>query len=112
MSTATLLLLEKDINLMKQAGCFDSTFWNKRIPMTIEQMHDAWHAKPFKPFMIHLADGRKLAIQSREYLSSSPCGRTFIVWQPDDHMHIVDLLLVTGLVFKSAANGAGKRRNA
>jgi hypothetical protein len=112
MSTATLLPREIDINLMKPVGCLESTFWKDRTLMTIEQMRDAWHAQPFKPFVIHLADGRQLPVQSKEYLSSSPSGRTFVVWQPDDHMNIVDLLLVTGVEFKSTANGGGRRRKA
>jgi hypothetical protein len=112
MSTATLLPREIDINLMKPAGCLESTFWKDRISMTIGQMRDAWHAQPFKPFVLHLADYRQLPVQSKEYLSSSPCGRTFVVWQPDDHVHIADLLLVTGLQFKPTANGGGRRRKA
>jgi hypothetical protein len=78
--------------------------------MTIEQMRAAHHAQPFEPYVIHLADGRQLPVQSREYLSSSPSGRTFVVWQPDDNMHIIDLLLVTDLEIKAGTNGSGKRR--
>jgi hypothetical protein len=78
--------------------------------MTIEQMRAAYDAQPFKPFVIHLADGRQLPVQSREYLSSSPSGRTFVGWQPDDNMHIIDLLLVTDLEIKAGANGSSKRR--
>ena len=80
--------------------------------MTIEQMRAAYDARPFKPFVIHLADGRLLPVQSREYLSSSPSGPTFVVWQPDDNMHIIDLLLVTDLEIKGGANGSRKRRQA
>jgi len=78
--------------------------------MTIEQMRAACQAQPFKPFVIHLADGRQLPVQSREYLASSPSGRTFVVWQPDENFHIFDLLLVTDLEIKSGTNGAGRRR--
>ena len=80
--------------------------------MTIEQMRTVYQAHPFKPFVIHLADGRHIAVQSPEFLSPSPSGRTWVVWQPDDSMNIVDLLLVTTLEIKPAANGAGKRRKA
>jgi hypothetical protein len=78
--------------------------------MTIEQMRAAYSAQPFKPFVIHLADGRQLPVQSREYLASSPSGRTFVVWQPDENFHIIDLLLVTDLDIKAGPNGTGKRR--
>ena len=41
---------------------------------------------------------------------SSPSGRTVSVYQPDDTLNVVDLLLVIDLEVKPVANGAGKRR--
>jgi hypothetical protein len=41
-----------------------------------------------------------------------PSGRTVLVAQPDDTVNIIDLLLVTDLELKPAANGAAKRRKA
>jgi hypothetical protein len=78
--------------------------------MTIEQIGDARNAQPFKRFTSHLEDGRLIPFESPEYLSSSPSGRTFVVWQPNDHVHIVDFLLVTDLEIELTSNGAGKRR--
>ncbi len=77
--------------------------------MTIEQLRAAYTAQPFKPFVIHLADGRELPVLSREFIMSVPSGRTIFVVQPDDTTNIVDLLLVTDLKFKSP-NGSGKSR--
>ena len=79
-------------------------------PMTIEQMQAVYQTQPFQPFVMHLADGRQIPVQSREFLLPSPSGRTVVVWQPDDNMQIVDLLLVTDVEIKSGANAAGKRR--
>ena len=80
--------------------------------MTIEQLKNAYQAQPFRPFVIHLADGRQIPVRSREFILSSPSGRTIVVYQPDETMNIIDLLLITDLEFKSATNGAGKRRRA
>jgi hypothetical protein len=35
-----------------------------------------------------------------------------VVYQPDDTMNIIDLLLVTDLEFKPAGDGTGRRRRA
>lgn len=81
--------------------------------MTIEQMRTAYEAQPFRPFVIHLADGREIPVQHREFIMSVPSGRTVLVAQPDDTVNIIDLLLVTDLEIKpQAANGAGRKRKA
>ena len=76
--------------------------------MTIEKLRELHHAQPFRPFVIHLANGRSHTVQHPEFLASSPSGRTVVVFEPDDSMHIIDLLLVTELEIK--ANGRTKRR--
>jgi hypothetical protein len=65
--------------------------------MTIEQLRSAYQASPFRPFTIHLADGRSFQIRHRDYLSHSPSGRTIIVYGDDDNFSVLDLLLVTEL---------------
>jgi hypothetical protein len=81
--------------------------------MTIEQLRNFYDSQPFQPFVIHLADGREIAVRSREYMASAPSGRTIIVYQPDDTWNVIDLLLVTDLEATSVGkggNGARKRR--
>lgn len=65
--------------------------------MAIERVRALYSAQPFRPFVIHLADGREIPVYHREFLSSAPSGRTLVVFQPDDTMNIIDLLLVTDL---------------
>jgi len=69
--------------------------------MTVEQLRRLYEAEPFSPFLIHLADGRKITVRRREFLATSPSGRTIIVYQPDDSFNIIDLLLVTSLEVKN-----------
>jgi hypothetical protein len=75
--------------------------------MTIERIREAFGAQPFVPFVLHLADGREIPVHGPEFIMPAPSGRTIVVFQPDDRMNIVDLLLVTDLEFK-----ARKRRRA
>jgi hypothetical protein len=79
--------------------------------MTIERMQEALGTQPFRPFSIHLADGRRVPVLHREFAMSSPTGRTVVVFQPDDRMNIIDLLLVTDLEYEAdSGKRSGKRK--
>ncbi len=78
--------------------------------MTIEQIRTAYDAQPFRPFVMHLADGRSIPVMHREFIMSAPSGRTINVYQSDDTLNIIDLLLVTDLEIKPGRNEAEKRR--
>jgi hypothetical protein len=80
--------------------------------MTIEQFRTAYRAQPFRPFIIHLADGRQIPVEHREFMMSVPSGRTVVVAQPDDTVNIIDLLSVTDLDIKPMANGSRRRGRA
>jgi hypothetical protein len=78
--------------------------------MTIEQLRNVYESKPFRPFVIHLADGREIPVLSREFMLAAPSGRTIVVYQPDDTLNLIDLLLVTDLEFHPRSNGSTRRR--
>ena len=79
--------------------------------MTIEKIRDLPDLQPFRPFLMHLADGREIPVHRRELIIAAPSGRTLVVVQPDDKMHIIDLPLVTDIELKRGRNGlSGKRR--
>lgn len=80
----------------------------KRRRMTIEQVRKAYDARPFVPFLLHLADGREIRVRSREFMGGVPGGRTVTVHQPDGRRNVIDLLLVTDLDFEMT----GKRSDA
>ena len=65
--------------------------------MTVEQLKTLQHAKPFRPFTIHMGDGRSFYVKHQDFLSRSPSGRTVIVYNEDDSFNILDMLLVTEL---------------
>jgi len=80
--------------------------------MTIDQLRNLYDAKPFRPFVIHLADGRQVPVHHRDFIMAVPSGRTLFVCQPDDTVNTIDLLLVTDVELKRPANGASRRRKA
>ena len=77
--------------------------------MTIEQLKNLHQATPFRPFTLHLADGRQIPVPHREFLSHSPSGRTVIVYGEGESFDVIDLLLVTSLKVQEA-NGSSRRR--
>ena len=65
--------------------------------MRLEQLLEVVHATPFRPFNIHMADGRVLQVRHPDFISRSESGRTVIVNRADDGFDILDIMLMTGL---------------
>jgi hypothetical protein len=78
--------------------------------MTIEQVRQLYSAAPFRPFITHLADGRAIPVNHREFMAVSPSGRTMVVYKPDDTSNIIDLLLVTDLEIRNGEPSKGHRQ--
>jgi len=78
--------------------------------MTVDKLREFYGAEPFRPFVIHMPDGREIPVHSREFILPAPSGRTIVVFQPDDTMNIIDLLLVSDLEVKAAKKSGNGRR--
>ncbi len=74
--------------------------------MTVEQFKSFLHADPFRPFTIHMADGRVFMVKHRDYVSRSPSGRTVVVHDEDDSFSVLDLLLMSELEIHAASRNA------
>lgn len=81
--------------------------------MTIDRLKDAISQQPFRPFVIHTADGHSYRVPHPDFVSFHPKSeRTCIVWDPErvDSYRMLDLLLVASLDFPgqepSADNGS------
>ena len=70
--------------------------------MRMNEVRELRGATPFKPFVIHLADGRTVPVHHRDFVMSAPNERTMIVYQPDSSFAVIDVMLVTGLRVKSS----------
>lgn len=65
--------------------------------MTAEQFRNTLHQQPFRPFTIHLSDGRAFHVAHPDFVAQSPSGRTVIVFKTDESYSVLDLLLFSEL---------------
>jgi hypothetical protein len=82
----------------------------KHVRMKIDEIRNLRDAVRFQPFSLHLAHGRAIPVRHRDFLMTSPSGRTVIVYQPDDSFDIVDVILITSLLVKPS-NGRVRRKS-
>ena len=85
--------------------------WYMVSRMKADEIRKLLHSRPFRPFIIHVADGGRLFVKHEDFVALSPSGREMLVYRPDkaDDYQVVDTLLVTRLEI-SARNGARKPR--
>ena len=65
--------------------------------MTTQQFDEMWKAIDFKPFRIHIANGRTFDVPHRDFTWRSPGGRTIYVSTTRGAASALDLLTVTEL---------------
>ena len=79
----------------------------------LRELHET---RPFVPFTMTLADGRKLPVINNEFLYFFPSGRAAMLTHPDDRFTLIDLLLVTSAdvdpKFRTRRPKAGKKQSA
>ena len=63
----------------------------------VEEIRKARRAQPFRPFTIHLADGRSFPVKHPEIMWLTSDGRTLVVEDTDGLIEILSGMLVTGL---------------
>lgn len=79
--------------------------------MKADEIRRLLHARPFRPFVVHAADGGRLPVKHEDFVALAPSGREMLVYRhdrPDDH-EVVDLNLVSRLEV-TARNGTRKPR--
>ena len=75
--------------------------------MRPENLREAIHAAPFRPFALWLADGTRVDVPHPDFIAHPPGGRTAVVAGLDESMKIIDVMLVTKIEFgPPAAVGA------
>ncbi len=78
--------------------------------MTIEQLRNYHQAKPFRPFILHVADGTTVRVEHPEFLAHTPAGRTVFVGLPDDSSRMIDILMITQIEYPATDGHRAKRR--
>ena len=74
--------------------------------MTIENIKELCHANPFRPFILHFPDGRRLGVQHPDFVAWPTAGRLISVFQPNGSESLVDLMLISDVTIKE---GRGRR---
>lgn len=65
--------------------------------MTADEIWAWIKATPFRPFAIHLADGRQVPITDRWQILVTPMGRTVVVATPEDSFDHHDIKTVVSI---------------
>ena len=65
--------------------------------MRAEEIRRAQRAQPFRPFTLHLADGREFLIDHPEFLLIGRTNRSVMVADVEGGIEIIDPLLVVSL---------------
>jgi len=71
--------------------------------MRIEELRKVQRAKPFRPFVLHLVDGREFQVNHPEFLFLGHNERTAIVDDVDGSFEIIDPMLVASVSVMSSA---------
>lgn len=61
----------------------------------VNELRKLWHAQPFMPFSIHLADGRELHVPHPDFFwMSSKGGQIFVEDHSSDNVHFLNPLVI------------------
>jgi hypothetical protein len=65
-----------------------------------DHLRQAIRARPFRPFRIHLADGREVPVGHPENATVTSDDRCVFVYVPGEAFELLDVPLVTGIEFR------------
>lgn len=61
-------------------------------------------AAPFRPFVLHVSDGRAISVHARDFIMISPLGSIVDVFQPDEEHDILATGAITGITLRPPAD--------
>jgi hypothetical protein len=62
--------------------------------MRHDQLRELLRSQPFRPFTIHLPEGRIVQIVHHDFALLSPDGRTLLAYGPDNSFNMIDVMLI------------------
>ncbi|MEO8353389.1 MAG: hypothetical protein ABI680_16795 [Chthoniobacteraceae bacterium] len=65
--------------------------------MTVDELKDIFHRRPFIPFRIHHPGGPPVEVVHPDFMMFSPTGRIAAVYLPDERQVRFDVALITAL---------------
>jgi hypothetical protein len=75
-------------------ACFGDALMNS------QELRAALRAVPFRPFTVHMTDGRSFEVRHHDFLLLGPNGRTAFVFSPSGvEFSILDVMLITEIAF-------------
>ena len=77
--------------------------------MRVEELVQMQRTQSFRPYRIHMADGRHLDVEHPDFVARSPTGRTAIVYKADETFEVIDLLFVSRLEVLDGAERSQKQ---
>lgn len=75
-----------------------------------QELRRVAEASPFRPFRIHMANGKSVVVPHPEFVHVYPGGRMVTVFRSDQSVEIIDVMLVTSLE-TLPKNGTRPRRD-
>jgi hypothetical protein len=77
----------------------------------LKHLKELHGARPFRPFVLHLADGRSRLVRHPEFMAFLGNGRT-VFWADTsgDHFELIDLILIISAEVGSARGGGDTHR--
>ena len=80
--------------------------------MKADEIRKLLHQSPFRPFVVHVADGGRLLVKHEDYVALAPSGREMLVYRhdrPDDYQ-VVEIMLITRLEITTRNSSKKTRR--
>jgi hypothetical protein len=65
--------------------------------MRHEQIRQLLTAQPFRPFTVHLPEGRAVEVVHHDFALLSPDGRTLNVYDRDGVLNLIDVMLIASI---------------
>jgi hypothetical protein len=75
--------------------------------MRLEQLRGLITAQPFRPFTIHLPEGRAVPVVHHDFALLAPDGRTLFAYGPDLSFNMIDVMLITSIQIGPPPTGQG-----
>jgi hypothetical protein len=70
--------------------------------MRFQEIRQAQRAEPFRPFVLHLTDGRQFLVDHPEFILLSRNNRTVVLDDVEGNIELIDAMLVTSLTIPAS----------